>query len=43
MSPAEAARWRGRLLLDWGPFPGAYGWVFPKGDMLTVGVIARPG
>ena len=32
--------WRGRLLLDWGVMPASYGWVFPKGDRLTVGVIA---
>ncbi len=31
--------WDGRVLLDWGPVPGSYGWVFPKGDHLTVGVI----
>ena len=31
--------WDGRVLLDWGPVPGSYGWVFPKGDVLTVGVI----
>ena len=31
--------WDGRALLDWGPVPGSYGWVFPKGDTLTVGVI----
>jgi geranylgeranyl reductase family protein len=31
--------WRGHVLLDWGPVPGSYGWVFPKGDVLTVGVI----
>jgi geranylgeranyl reductase family protein len=31
--------WQGRVLLDWGPVPGSYGWVFPKGDTLTVGVI----
>ena len=31
--------WTGRALLDWGPVPGSYGWVFPKGDTLTVGVI----
>ena len=31
--------WAGRVLLDWGPVPGSYGWVFPKGDRLTVGVI----
>ncbi|GAB3145932.1 geranylgeranyl reductase family protein [Micromonospora sonneratiae] len=37
------ARWRGRLLIDWGPIPGSYAWVFPKGDQLTVGVIAGRG
>jgi geranylgeranyl reductase family protein len=31
--------WTGHVLLDWGPVPGSYGWVFPKGDLLTVGVI----
>jgi geranylgeranyl reductase family protein len=31
--------WSGHVLLDWGPVPGSYGWVFPKGDTLTVGVI----
>lgn len=36
-------QWRGRLLLDWGPLPGSYAWVFPKGDRLTVGVIAGRG
>jgi geranylgeranyl reductase family protein len=35
--------WRGRVLLDWGPIPGSYAWVFPKGDRLTVGVIAARG
>jgi geranylgeranyl reductase family protein len=35
--------WRGRLLLDWGPIPGSYGWIFPKEDRLTVGVIAARG
>lgn len=35
--------WRGRVLLDWGPLPGSYGWVFPKDDTLTVGVIAARG
>jgi geranylgeranyl reductase family protein len=33
------AGWAGHVLLDWGPVPGSYGWVFPKGDRLTVGVI----
>jgi geranylgeranyl reductase family protein len=36
-------RWAGRLLLDWGEIPGSYGWVFPKGERLTVGVIAARG
>jgi geranylgeranyl reductase family protein len=38
-----ARRWAGRVLLDWGEIPGSYGWVFPKGDRLTVGVIAARG
>jgi geranylgeranyl reductase family protein len=38
-----ARRWRGRVLLDWGHIPGSYAWVFPKGDKLTVGVIAARG
>lgn len=38
-----ADAWAGRIHLDWGPLPGSYGWVFPKGDTLTVGVIARRG
>jgi geranylgeranyl reductase family protein len=32
--------WAGRVLLDWGKIPASYGWVFPKGDRLTVGVVA---
>ncbi|BAL85567.1 putative FAD-dependent oxidoreductase [Actinoplanes missouriensis 431] len=39
----DRARWQGRLLLDWGPVPGSYGWVFPKGDQTTVGVIMEKG
>ena len=35
--------WERRIHLDWGPLPGSYGWVFPKGDTLTVGVIAAKG
>jgi geranylgeranyl reductase family protein len=38
-----ASRWKGRVLLDWGKIPASYGWVFPKGDRLTVGVIAARG
>jgi geranylgeranyl reductase family protein len=42
--PSDVAdRWRGRVLLDWGPLPGSYAWVFPKGDSLTVGVISTRG
>jgi geranylgeranyl reductase family protein len=37
--PTQDARWAHTVLLDWGPVPGSYGWVFPKGDVLTVGVI----
>ncbi|WP_089154084.1 geranylgeranyl reductase family protein [Micromonospora sp. NBS 11-29] len=40
---AEQERWRGRVLLDWGPVPGSYAWVFPKGERLTVGVISARG
>jgi geranylgeranyl reductase family protein len=40
---AVADQWRGRVLLDWGTYPGSYGWVFPKGSRLTVGVIASKG
>ncbi|PZG09055.1 hyaluronate lyase [Micromonospora craterilacus] len=43
VSAEQRARWRHRLLLDWGPLPGSYAWVFPKDDRLTVGVIAGRG
>ncbi|MFI7071762.1 geranylgeranyl reductase family protein [Micromonospora sediminicola] len=42
-SAADQQRWRGQLLIDWGPVPGSYAWVFPKGDRLTVGVISARG
>jgi flavin-dependent dehydrogenase len=38
-----AEDWAGRVHIDWGPLPGSYGWVFPKGETLTVGVIAARG
>ncbi|MFJ8074183.1 geranylgeranyl reductase family protein [Streptomyces sp. NPDC096176] len=42
--PATVAEdWEGRALIDWGPMPGSYGWVFPKGQTLTVGVISARG
>jgi geranylgeranyl reductase family protein len=37
------AEWEQRVHLDWGRDPGTYGWVFPKHDRLTVGVIQRKG
>ncbi|MEU2348705.1 geranylgeranyl reductase family protein [Modestobacter sp. NPDC049651] len=40
---SAAEQWHGRVHLDWGPLPGSYGWVFPKGDRLTVGVITAKG
>jgi flavin-dependent dehydrogenase len=30
--------WHGRLLLELGTVPGGYGWIFPKGDHVNVGV-----
>jgi geranylgeranyl reductase family protein len=41
--PSVADDWAHRVHIDWGPIPGSYGWVFPKGDTLTVGVIAARG
>jgi geranylgeranyl reductase family protein len=41
--PSVAEDWAGRVHIDWGPLPGSYGWVFPKGDSLTVGVISARG
>jgi flavin-dependent dehydrogenase len=41
--PSIQQDWHGRLLLDWGVMPGSYAWVFPKGDRLTIGVIAARG
>lgn len=37
--PAQDSSFDSRVLLDWGPVPGSYGWLFPKGDIWTVGVI----
>ncbi|WP_051872281.1 geranylgeranyl reductase family protein [Streptomyces sclerotialus] len=38
-----ADRWRGRVLMEWGPLPGSFAWIFPKGDVLTAGVVAARG
>lgn len=45
LRPDETAarEWAGRVHLDWGPTPGSYAWVFPKQDVLTVGVIMAKG
>jgi geranylgeranyl reductase family protein len=34
----DADRYRGRLVIELGTVPGGYGWVFPKGDHVNVGV-----
>lgn len=34
----DAERFRGRIVVDFGTVPGGYGWVFPKGDHVNVGV-----
>jgi geranylgeranyl reductase family protein len=31
-------RWRGMLVLELATLPGGYGWIFPKGDHVNVGV-----
>ncbi|MGO9298686.1 MAG: geranylgeranyl reductase family protein [Streptosporangiaceae bacterium] len=41
--PEQVASWEGRILIDFGHDPGSYGWVFAKGDVLSVGVIAARG
>lgn len=37
-SDALLERWKDTIALDLGGTPGGYGWVFPKGDHLNVGV-----
>jgi geranylgeranyl reductase family protein len=34
----DAARYARRLVLEFGTVPGGYGWVFPKGDHVNLGV-----
>lgn len=43
VQPPVARQWAGRVMLDWGKIPASYAWLFPKGDLLTVGVIAARG
>jgi geranylgeranyl reductase family protein len=33
-----AGNWHGMLVLELGTIPGGYGWIFPKGDHVNVGV-----
>lgn len=41
-APTETLlRWRGRVNVDFGYQPSGYGWVFPKGRLLSVGLV-RP-
>lgn len=41
--PAVQQEWAERVLIDFGRVRGGYGWIFPKGDRLTVGAIAAKG
>ncbi len=34
----DPKRYRGRLVIELGTVPGGYGWVFPKGDHVNVGI-----
>jgi len=43
LTDALKERWKDAVLLDFSSIPGAYGWIFPKPDRLTVGVIAGKG
>ena len=36
--PADRSRHAGRAAIEFGVVPGGYGWVFPKGDHVNVGV-----
>lgn len=37
-APYPSEHYRGRMVLEVGTVPGGYGWVFPKGDHVNVGV-----
>lgn len=39
--PESESKWVNQIHLDWGPIPGSYGWLFPKGRTYTVGVIGQ--
>lgn len=39
LPPDHAPRFRGRILVDFGSFPGGYAWAFPKRDHLNLGAM----
>ncbi|MEW6724497.1 MAG: geranylgeranyl reductase family protein [Bacillota bacterium] len=39
-APTLATRHRGEIVIDYGILPRGYGWLFPKGDRVNVGVAA---
>jgi geranylgeranyl reductase family protein len=39
----ESPAYDGAIAFDWGTAPGSYAWVFPKDEVLTVGVIQARG
>ena len=44
LPPDDAPRFRGRILVDFGDFPGGYAWAFPKRDHLNLGaMVLREG
>ncbi len=42
-APGALARWRGLLNVDFGYRPWGYGWVFPKYERLSIGLVLPPG
>jgi geranylgeranyl reductase family protein len=40
---SDLARWRGVINLDVGYRPWGYAWLFPKADMLSIGLVLPPG
>jgi flavin-dependent dehydrogenase len=39
----DTTPWRGSVLIDFGPTPGSYAWLFPKQSTIAIGVIQRKG
>ena len=42
-TPTGLNQWNHEVFLDWGADAGSYAWMFPKDDVLTVGVIEAKG